>query len=29
MIMEGNLSGIFDALINADLKLKLEGQGLW
>ena len=28
MIMEGNLNGIFDALINADLKLKLEGQEL-
>ena len=28
MIMEGNLNNIFDALINADLKLKLEGQEL-
>ncbi len=28
MIMEGNLNNIFDALINADLKLRLEGQGL-
>lgn len=28
MIMEGNLDAIFDALINADLKLKLEGAGL-
>ena len=28
MIMEGNLNTIFDALINADLKLKLEGQEL-
>ena len=27
-IMEGNLEGIFTALINADLKLKLEGQEL-
>ena len=28
MVMEGNLNNIFDALINADLKLKLEGQEL-
>ena len=28
MIMEGNLDVLFDALINADLKLKLEGAGL-
>ncbi len=28
MIMEGNLEGIFTALINADLKMKLEGQEL-
>ena len=28
MIMEGNIGNIFDALINADLKLKLEGQEL-
>lgn len=28
MIMDGNLDGIFTALINADLKLKLEGQEL-
>lgn len=28
MIMEGNLENIFTALINADLKLKLEGQEL-
>ena len=28
MIMEGNLENIFTALINADLKLRLEGQEL-
>ena len=28
MIMEGNLNNLFDALINADLKMKLEGQEL-
>ena len=28
MIMEGNLENIFTALINADLKMKLEGQEL-
>ena len=27
-IMEGELDGVIDALINEDLKLKLEGQGL-
>ncbi len=28
MIMEGNLDGLLEALVNADLKLRLEGQGL-
>jgi hypothetical protein len=27
--MEGDINNVVESLINEDLKLRLEGQGLW